>query len=212
MVSGILRFRGALSAGLAALLLSVVCGPALRAASFELPPLNTPASTEHHVGKVIWVELVTPDLAAAERFYGGLFGWTFRTLRTGDSAYAVALADGRPVGGLFQKPHTGRRASAVRLAYLHFGSRCRRRQARRAGARSQADIRFQKLSGAGTAGRAHRSGRCRIRDPRLEQRRFAGFPRGARGMDLEFIAVARCRSRCCVLSTGFFLRRFRPRG
>lgn len=104
MVSGILRFRGALSAGLAALLLSVVCGPALRAASFELPPLNTPASTEHHVGKVIWVELVTPDLAAAERFYGGLFGWTFRTLRTGDSAYAVALADGRPVGGLFQKP------------------------------------------------------------------------------------------------------------
>jgi uncharacterized protein len=98
------RFRWLVPTGLAALILSVVCMPSLRAASFELPPLNTPASTEHHVGKMIWADLVTPDLAAAERFYGGLFGWTFRTIHTGSSDYAVALADGRPVGGLFQKP------------------------------------------------------------------------------------------------------------
>lgn len=90
--------------GLSALLLSVVCLSTLRAASFELPPINTPASTEHHVGKVVWADLVTPDLAAAERFYGGLFGWTFQSIHTGDSDYAVALVDGRPVGGLFQKP------------------------------------------------------------------------------------------------------------
>jgi hypothetical protein len=87
-----------------ALLLSVVCLSALRAAPFELPPLNAPASSEHHVGKVIWADLVTPDLAAAERFYGSLFGWTFQTIHTGNSDYAVALLDGRPVGGLYQKP------------------------------------------------------------------------------------------------------------
>src|ERR1700688_4197402 len=89
--------------GLSALLLSVVCLSRLYAASFELPPLNTPPSTEHHVGKVVWADLVTPDLGAAERFYGGLFGWTFQTVHTGTSDYAVALANGRPVGGLFQK-------------------------------------------------------------------------------------------------------------
>jgi predicted enzyme related to lactoylglutathione lyase len=98
------RFRCVLPAGLASLILSVMYMPALRAASFELPPINTPATAEHHVGKMVWADLVTPDLAAAERFYGGLFGWTFRTIHTGDSDYAVALADGRPVGGLFQKP------------------------------------------------------------------------------------------------------------
>ena len=97
------RHRDFLPQGLAALLLSVFCLSTSRAASFELPPLNTPASTEHHVGKAIWLDLVTPDLAAAERFYGGLLGWTFQTIHMGDSDYAVALVDGRPIGGLFQK-------------------------------------------------------------------------------------------------------------
>jgi uncharacterized protein len=85
------------------LLLSVLCVSISPAATFELPALNFPPSGEHHVGKVVWADLVTPDLAAAERFYAGLFGWTFQTIHTGESDYAVALADGRAVGGLFQK-------------------------------------------------------------------------------------------------------------
>jgi predicted enzyme related to lactoylglutathione lyase len=85
------------------LLLTVLGTSSSSAASFELPPLNAPASTEHHAGKVVWADLVTPDLAAAERFYGGLFGWTFQAVHTGASEYAVAAVDGRPVGGLFQK-------------------------------------------------------------------------------------------------------------
>jgi predicted enzyme related to lactoylglutathione lyase len=89
--------------GLSALLLSVLCLSRLYAASFELPPLNTPASTEHHVGKIVWADLVTPDLGAAEHFYGELLGWTFQPIHTGASDYAVALVDGRPIGGLFQK-------------------------------------------------------------------------------------------------------------
>jgi predicted enzyme related to lactoylglutathione lyase len=104
MSSAITRIRTLLPQGLSALLLSVISISALRAASFELPPLNTPASAEHHIGKVVWADLVTPDLAAAERFYGGLFGWTFQTIHTGDSDYAVALGDGRPVAGLLHKP------------------------------------------------------------------------------------------------------------
>jgi predicted enzyme related to lactoylglutathione lyase len=103
MSSSIPRLRRFLPQCLSLLLLSLICLSALRAASFELPPLNSPASTEHHVGKVVWADLVTPDLGAAERFYGGLFGWTFQTIHTGKSDYAVALANGRPVGGLFLK-------------------------------------------------------------------------------------------------------------
>jgi uncharacterized protein len=85
--------------------LSLAAGvSAARAAPFELPPLNTPPTTEHHVGKVVWQDLATPDLAAAEKFYGGLFGWTFRTIHTGDADYAVAMLEGRPIAGLMQKP------------------------------------------------------------------------------------------------------------
>jgi predicted enzyme related to lactoylglutathione lyase len=73
------------------------------AASFEFPPLMQPAAGEHP-GKLIWAELITPDLAAAEHFYGGLFGWTFRDIRTGDSSYAIAKLGDDPVAGLVQRP------------------------------------------------------------------------------------------------------------
>jgi predicted enzyme related to lactoylglutathione lyase len=102
-MSSIRRLKNIVPIGSISLLLSLMCISALRAAPFELPPLNTPASAEHHVGKVVWADLVTPDLAVAERFYGRLFGWTFQTVHTGDSDYAVAAVDGRPVGGLLQK-------------------------------------------------------------------------------------------------------------
>jgi predicted enzyme related to lactoylglutathione lyase len=83
----------------------VILGSAViaRGADFELPPLNTPASGEHHAGKMIWADLVTPDLAAAEKFYGALFGWTFRHVRAGEVNYAVVILDGRPIGGLVEK-------------------------------------------------------------------------------------------------------------
>jgi predicted enzyme related to lactoylglutathione lyase len=87
---------------LAALLGTLSAVPAL-AASFELPALVQPATQDRHPGKVVWVDLVTPDLDGAKRFYSGLFGWTFRDVRSGDKDFALALLDGRPVGGLVQR-------------------------------------------------------------------------------------------------------------
>jgi hypothetical protein len=52
---------------------------------------------------MIWADLVTPDLAAAEKFYGGLFGWTFQPVHAGAVNYAVAMLDGRPIGGVVEK-------------------------------------------------------------------------------------------------------------
>jgi uncharacterized protein len=73
------------------------------AAPAEVPPVTESTTQEHHVGKVIFVELVTPDLAAAEHFYGGLFGWTFRDFQVGTSQYAEASLDGHVVAGLVHK-------------------------------------------------------------------------------------------------------------
>jgi len=84
-----------------------------------LPPLVEPASQEHHAGKVILVELVTPDLAAAERFYGGLFGWTFRDIQTDGVTYANASLDGRSVAGLVHKDMpAGRQLQPVWLSFF----------------------------------------------------------------------------------------------
>ncbi len=64
------------------------------AAPLDLPPLAELASGEHHIGKVIWVDLVSPNLAGAKRFYSGLFGWTVRDIHTADAVYAIAMLDG----------------------------------------------------------------------------------------------------------------------
>ena len=73
------------------------------ATTYELPPLVQPSSSERHTGKVIWADLITPDLAGAKRFYGGLFGWTFQNTHMWDTDYSIALLDGVPVGGLVQR-------------------------------------------------------------------------------------------------------------
>lgn len=69
---------------------------------FELPPLMQPAA-DAHPGKVIWVELITSDLTTAKRFYGGLFGWSFEDIRTGNSKYAIARLQGAPIAGLVER-------------------------------------------------------------------------------------------------------------
>jgi predicted enzyme related to lactoylglutathione lyase len=77
--------------------------PASAASALQLPAIDDSNAMEHHPGKVIWADLVTPDLAAAERFYGGLFGWSFQDLHAGDTDYAVATLGGHPVAGIFKK-------------------------------------------------------------------------------------------------------------
>jgi len=117
-----LRLRPALPAIAFSALVCVASLSIARAAEFELPALNTPPSTEHHPGKMVWADLVTPDLAAAEKFYGRLFGWTFRRIRAGSSEYAVAMLDGRPIAGLVEKPiPSGERHQSAWLTFMAAG-------------------------------------------------------------------------------------------
>jgi len=109
--------------GAAALIAALACAawPVYRAAAapFQLPAVADPANPQHHPGKVVWADLITPDLEASKRFYGGLFGWTFRDIRVGNSAYAVATLGGHPVAGLFEKPlPTGEHRQPAWLTFI----------------------------------------------------------------------------------------------
>jgi predicted enzyme related to lactoylglutathione lyase len=84
-------------------LLGIVGTEPVVAQQLRLPPLVEPASQEHHIGKVILVELVTPDIAASKQFYSGLFGWTYRDIQAGATTYVQASLNGRPVAGLIYK-------------------------------------------------------------------------------------------------------------
>ena len=67
-------------------------GPDLSGMSFSDEPL---------IGKAIWHDLVTENPAAAERFYKGLFGWSFQKAgRGGGHAYSVARSRDVWVAGI----------------------------------------------------------------------------------------------------------------
>jgi predicted enzyme related to lactoylglutathione lyase len=74
------------------------------------PALAPEAVPEHDVGRVVSLALVTPDLAAEERFYAGLFGWTFDSSPAGHDGPAGTVRAARaflgsdPVAALFERP------------------------------------------------------------------------------------------------------------
>jgi hypothetical protein len=79
---------------LSVLLLSCTTTPApdLTGMSFSDKPL---------LGKAIWHDLVTEDPATAERFYEGLFGWSFqKTNGRGGHAYSIARSGNVWVAGV----------------------------------------------------------------------------------------------------------------
>jgi uncharacterized protein len=51
-------------------------------------------------GCFCWTDLACRDTAAAERFYGHVFGWNADTSQMGPMTYTEWRLDGRPVGGM----------------------------------------------------------------------------------------------------------------
>ncbi len=82
---------------LAAALLLSACGTSV----VRVPPISPLPSAEVRTGQFVWYDLLTTDVAAARRFYGQLFGWTFQEGEAdGSRVYTTILLDGRPIGGI----------------------------------------------------------------------------------------------------------------
>jgi uncharacterized protein len=80
--------------------LGLLCAAAgIAAETPTLPPLTTVPGSPRLPGKFVWADLATDDVAAAQKFYGGLFGWTFQDL----GGYTIAANDGRPLCGMFER-------------------------------------------------------------------------------------------------------------
>ena len=73
-----------------------------------LPPLTTVPGSPRLPGKFVWADLVTEDVAAARKFYGGLFNWTFREA----GVYTIASNDERPLCGIFRQARAPSRPEA----------------------------------------------------------------------------------------------------
>jgi predicted enzyme related to lactoylglutathione lyase len=73
----------------------------------KFPPINSPATTEHRPGKIIWADLFTTDPDAASKFYCGVLGWTAVDLEHHGKGYTVFSNGGIPVAGLSPRSAKG---------------------------------------------------------------------------------------------------------
>jgi len=74
-------------------ILALAAAAALRAAAPETPRPTIP-------GKFVWHDLLTTDAPAVEKFYGGLFGWTFEAQKGRENPYKVVRLAGNPIAGI----------------------------------------------------------------------------------------------------------------
>lgn len=87
------RILGLFNATLALIAVAIIIS-----CSTPLPNLPPPDSAGPVLpGKVVWHDLVTPDLDKAKVFYAGLFGWTFEDITKG---YSLAKNNGRVIAGI----------------------------------------------------------------------------------------------------------------
>jgi hypothetical protein len=91
--TGTPRRRAALAAALLLPIVALAAASALLAAAPEAPRPNLP-------GKFVWHDLLTTDSPAVEKFYAGLFGWTFEVQKGRENPYKVIRLAGVPVGGI----------------------------------------------------------------------------------------------------------------
>ncbi len=64
----------------------------------------TTQTTPRAHGALTWMDLTTPDLEGAKRFYQQVFGWDYLDLGEQFGHYHYALANGRPAAGIGQSP------------------------------------------------------------------------------------------------------------
>ncbi|MED7952596.1 VOC family protein [Streptomyces sp. BE303] len=76
-----------------------------------------PKAGRYRDGVPCWVELGTPDLPRARRFYGALFGWEY----VGLPGYTVATLRGAQVAGLVRRPAGEERSWTTYLAVTDVG-------------------------------------------------------------------------------------------
>jgi predicted enzyme related to lactoylglutathione lyase len=84
------------------LLAAIACAAACATGATKLPPLVPQRTAVLTPGRPVWHDLVTSDLGAAKRFYGELFGWSFRDVDVKAGRYALASVGGVPVAGILQ--------------------------------------------------------------------------------------------------------------
>ena len=105
------RFYRATARALLFALLGGVTAASLPAATVEVG--------QRQPGKFAWFDLITDDLAGAQKFYANVFGWKFRKVGRAPGSYTYVELEGNRIGGLlYREPPSGARHNARWLSLI----------------------------------------------------------------------------------------------
>ncbi len=76
----------------------------------RLPAVGSNPSGEVYVGKFVWIDLLTEDVAKASAFYSGLFGWQAE-LSKENKEYYIFLKGDKPIAGMVAAENRDKQAS-----------------------------------------------------------------------------------------------------
>lgn len=102
---------------------AAICGTLLAllalGSAAALPPIVEPPTNEQHLGKFVWIDLVTADVRESRRFYGGLFGWSFAEIGSGGRPYTLVYQAGFPIAGMAERqPAPNQERQARWIAFI----------------------------------------------------------------------------------------------
>lgn len=100
--------------------MAVVRDPTGGVVALSQPGAHIGAQRVNAPGCTCWNDLVTPDPAAAEHFYSGLFGWRIEEL-AGGSGYRLITNEESSNGGMMPAALVGVEGPAYSLAYFNAG-------------------------------------------------------------------------------------------
>lgn len=86
-----------------------------RSERLQLTAITAIETQSYHPGKIVWHDLLTPDVAAAKAFYADLFGWSYQQY----GAYTLIFNKGQQIGGMVEiEPEEVQKHEALWLAAM----------------------------------------------------------------------------------------------
>lgn len=67
-----------------------------------LPPLNDKPTNKQIPGKFIWFELASTNPEQLKKFYGDVFGWSFKHVTNSDEQYSLIHNGNQAIAGIFK--------------------------------------------------------------------------------------------------------------
>ncbi len=88
----------------------------LAGCGITLPPITEKPTGQQHIGKFVWFDLLTDDVASVKKFYADIFAWDFDG---SESGYTKIFHKGDYIGGIIYSDRLDEKVSEAQwLSYL----------------------------------------------------------------------------------------------